>query len=283
MGRVKIPMAYRTDDRARRVTLCKRKKGLYKKAEELAKLCGVEVSVVIVGDSCKPSQMVATGHGNYTDLPSTYRVLSRYSELVTMTPLDTPPAALDARETLKDQERDLERQRREIELLRQELTKCNPQSALLAEREESDDEEDEEMDEENPTALDIAASPEAAPTKDDEQGGLPTIEGAAGLNAFAAAAGEQLNEGQAAKSPIPGVQLTKSLSAEMISALTSDGRGAVITQSPKALDDLHKLARKDSAELKKTEFHRRESSSLHYSDLSLGRTISEEITGSQRP
>ena len=88
-GRVKIPMAYRTDDRARRVTLCKRKKGLYKKAEELAKLCGVEVprcksrccltrccqvSVVIVGDSCKPSQMVATGHGNYSDLPSTYRV-----------------------------------------------------------------------------------------------------------------------------------------------------------------------------------------------------------------
>ena len=35
-GRVKIPIAYRTDDRARRVTLCKRKKGLYKKAEELA-------------------------------------------------------------------------------------------------------------------------------------------------------------------------------------------------------------------------------------------------------
>lgn len=131
MGRVKIPMAYRTDDRARRVTLCKRKKGLYKKAEELAKLCGVEVAVVIVGDGCKPSQMVSTGHGNYTDLPSTYRVLTRYSEKVTMAPLNTPSTAMDARETLKQQDKQLEIQRREIEELRRQLTDVNPESSLL--------------------------------------------------------------------------------------------------------------------------------------------------------
>ena len=67
-------MEYRTDDQARRVTLCKRKKGLYKKAEELAQLCGIEVAMVIVGDGCKPAQMVATGSGNYHDIASTYRV-----------------------------------------------------------------------------------------------------------------------------------------------------------------------------------------------------------------
>merc|ERR1711966_493250 len=95
MGRVKIPIAYRTDDRARRVTLCKRKKGLYKKAEELSKLCGVEVAVVIIGDTCKPSQMVSTGTANYTDIATTYRVLRDYSEQVTHAPPTTPPAALD--------------------------------------------------------------------------------------------------------------------------------------------------------------------------------------------
>merc|ERR1711865_38372 len=89
--------------------------------------------------------MVATGHGNYSDLPSTYRVLSRFSELVTMTPLETPPAALDARETLKNQEKDLEKQRREIEQLKRELAVSNPQSSLLADKEESEEEEDEEM------------------------------------------------------------------------------------------------------------------------------------------
>jgi len=280
MGRVKIPMAYRTDDRARRVTLCKRKKGLYKKAEELAKLCGVEVSVVIVGDSCKPSQMVATGHGNYSDLPSTYRVLSRFSELVTMTPLETPPAALDARETLKNQEKDLEKQRREIEQLKRELAVSNPQSSLLADKEESEEEEDEEMEEEPRAAPGAAAAPEAPPpakydAAKEEQG----VNALSGLNAFAAAAGEQ-----AAQAPKLGIQLTKSLSAEMISAMTSDGRGEVISGiSPKACDDLFQLARKDSEELKQAELQRSESSTMRYSDLSLGRTISEEITGSKIP
>eukprot|EP00656_Telonema_subtile_P028684 TRINITY_DN3126_c0_g1_i3.p1 TRINITY_DN3126_c0_g1~~TRINITY_DN3126_c0_g1_i3.p1 ORF type:complete len:315 (-),score=60.51 TRINITY_DN3126_c0_g1_i3:325-1269(-) len=167
MGRVKIPIAYRTDDRARRVTLCKRKKGLYKKAEELAKLCGVDVAVVIVGDGCKPAQMVSTGHGNYTDLPSTYRVLSRYSEMVTMTPLNTPAAALDARQTLKDQDRQLERQRREIEELRRQLAKTDPGSSLLMVDDENTESRGEEdmLDDDDELGMECIATPQHVPIK----------------------------------------------------------------------------------------------------------------------
>jgi len=114
-------MEYRTDDQARRVTLCKRKKGLYKKAEELAQLCGIEVAMVIVGDGCKPAQMVATGSGNYHDIASTYRVVTRYTQLVKGQPIETPVAAMDSRETLIQQQKELERQRREIEQLRRQL------------------------------------------------------------------------------------------------------------------------------------------------------------------
>merc|ERR1711865_1073328 len=121
MGRTRIPMEYRTDDQARRVTLCKRKKGLYKKAEELAQLCGIEVAMVIVGDGCKPAQMVATGSGNYHDIASTYRVMNRYTQLVKGQPIETPVAAMDSRETLIQQQKELERQRREIEQLRRQL------------------------------------------------------------------------------------------------------------------------------------------------------------------
>merc|ERR1712070_530072 len=122
MGRVKIPMAYRTDDRARRVTLCKRKKGLYKKAEELAKLCGVEVAVVIVGDSCHPSQHVSTGSGEYQDIPSACRVLSKYQKTIS-SPAVLSPADLasEAAAVLEKQQVQLEQQRRQIEELTQKL------------------------------------------------------------------------------------------------------------------------------------------------------------------
>merc|ERR1712091_65500 len=43
MGRRKIDIAYINDDRVRKVTFCKRKGGLFKKAEDLSKLCGVEI------------------------------------------------------------------------------------------------------------------------------------------------------------------------------------------------------------------------------------------------
>merc|ERR1711959_40757 len=140
MGRVKVPVTYRTDDRARRVTLCKRKKGLYKKAEELASLCGVEVAVVVVGEKCKPSQMVATGHGLVSDIPSCYRVLTQYTKKVTMTPLDTPAAAaVESQETLKMNERLLETQRRQIEALKRQLSETDPTSSLLVVHEQDED------------------------------------------------------------------------------------------------------------------------------------------------
>ena len=172
----------------------------------------------------------------------------------------------------------MEKQRREIEQLKRELAVSNPKSSLLADKEESEEEEDEEMEEEPPAAPGAAAAPEEPPpakydAAKEEQG----VNALSGLNAFAAAAGEQ-----AAQAPKLGIQLTKSLSAEMISAMTSDGRGAVITQSPKD-DDLFQMARQDSFELKKTELQRTESDTMLYSDLSLGRTISEEITGSKIP
>ena len=171
----------------------------------------------------------------------------------------------------------MEKQRREIEQLKRELAVSNPKSSLLADKEESEEEEDEEMEEEPPAAPGAAAAPEEPPpakydAAKEEQG----VNALSGLNAFAAAAGEQ-----AAQAPKLGIQLTKSLSAEMISAMTSDGRGAVITQSPEQADDLFRMARQDSLELKKTELQRTESDTMRYSDLSLGRTISEEITGSK--
>lgn len=156
-------MAYRTDDRARRVTLCKRKKGLYKKAEELAKLCGVDVAVVIVGDGCKPAQMVSTGHGNYSDLPSCYRVLTKYTERVTMAPLPTPAAAMDARATLVAQDNELERQRREIEDLRRQLAETDPNSQLLRLEDEELDDELSTLDEEIQATA--TPTPRASPSK----------------------------------------------------------------------------------------------------------------------
>eukprot|EP00656_Telonema_subtile_P028685 TRINITY_DN3126_c0_g1_i4.p1 TRINITY_DN3126_c0_g1~~TRINITY_DN3126_c0_g1_i4.p1 ORF type:complete len:237 (-),score=48.35 TRINITY_DN3126_c0_g1_i4:325-1035(-) len=125
--------------------------------------------------------MVSTGHGNYTDLPSTYRVLSRYSEMVTMTPLNTPAAALDARQTLKDQEylfellsmlivwcsRQLERQRREIEELRRQLAKTDPGSSLLMVDDENTESRGEEdmLDDDDELGMECIATPQHVPIK----------------------------------------------------------------------------------------------------------------------
>lgn len=117
----RIPMEYRTDDQARRITLCKRKKGLCKKAEELAQLCGIQVAVCIVGDGCKPAQMVATGSGAYHDIASCHQVMTEYSAQVKVQEIDNPTAAVDSRKTLVEQRQQLERQRREIVLLRRQL------------------------------------------------------------------------------------------------------------------------------------------------------------------
>merc|ERR1712199_31414 len=137
-----VPLEYRTDSRARRVTLCKRKKGLYKKAEELATAGGLDVAVIIVGDSCKPAQMIANKHGNFTDLPRAYNLLQRYSEKVQAGQVNQPTAADQVKETLKAQEQKLLEQRREIEQLKQEILeragKPLDKDAIRAERRRED-------------------------------------------------------------------------------------------------------------------------------------------------
>lgn len=72
MGRRKIDIEYINDSRVRQVTLCKRRVGLFKKASDLSKLCGVEVAVVIVTDNNKTNEF------STTDVD---RVLGRYKDL----------------------------------------------------------------------------------------------------------------------------------------------------------------------------------------------------------
>merc|ERR1712054_337944 len=71
MGRRKIEMEYLTDDRVRKVTFCKRKGGLFKKAQDLSLLCGCEVAVVILCEN-KTCQFAST------DME---RILSRYQAM----------------------------------------------------------------------------------------------------------------------------------------------------------------------------------------------------------
>merc|ERR1712022_106261 len=72
MGRRKIEMEYLVDDRVRKVTFCKRKGGLFKKADDLSKLTGVEVAVLIVGEGTKTNNFATT------DLN---RIINRFQEL----------------------------------------------------------------------------------------------------------------------------------------------------------------------------------------------------------
>ena len=82
MCRAAIGTDFREDKTARKVTLSKRKKGIYKKCLELASLCGVEIAIICVGDYCKPSSYVATPDGEQTDLPSAFRVVQRFSDAI---------------------------------------------------------------------------------------------------------------------------------------------------------------------------------------------------------
>lgn len=82
MGRAAIGTSFREDKTARKVTLSKRKKGIYKKCLELSSLCGVEMAIICVGDYCKPSAFVSTPTGPQEDLASTYRVVQRFSDSI---------------------------------------------------------------------------------------------------------------------------------------------------------------------------------------------------------
>merc|ERR1711998_674825 len=104
MGRRKIDIAFITDDRVRKVTFCKRKAGLFKKADDLSKLCGVEIAVVIVGDN-KTSEFAST---------DVDRILNRYKDVKSGNGADSSENS-----RLWEQ---LESQRRQLEALTRELT-----------------------------------------------------------------------------------------------------------------------------------------------------------------
>jgi len=105
MGRRKIDIAYLPDDRVRKVTFCKRKGGLFKKADDLSKLCGVEVAVLIVSDT-KTCEYAST---------DVSRILQRYQALRA-----GDSATMETSETHKLWLR-LENQRRELENLTRQL------------------------------------------------------------------------------------------------------------------------------------------------------------------
>merc|ERR1711970_198786 len=104
MGRRKIDIAYLNDDRVRKVTFCKRKGGLFKKADDLSKLCGVEVAVVILQDK-KTCEYASTDMN---------RILQRYQAM-------QAGAARDDTSEIARLWTHLETQRREMEALTREL------------------------------------------------------------------------------------------------------------------------------------------------------------------
>merc|ERR1711998_143172 len=109
MGRRKIDIAYLNDDRVRKVTFCKRKGGLFKKADDLSKLCGVEVAVVIIQENDKTCHFASSSDVDHT--------LDRFKHCVARSGIPRESA-----EQLADQKNMIiERQRREIENLQRQL------------------------------------------------------------------------------------------------------------------------------------------------------------------
>jgi len=104
MGRRKIDIAYLTDDRVRKVTFCKRKGGLFKKADDLSKLCGVEVAVVIIAEK-KTCEYASTDMN---------RILERYQTMQV-------GVVRDETSEIARLWTQLETQRREMEALTREL------------------------------------------------------------------------------------------------------------------------------------------------------------------
>lgn len=117
MGRRKIEMEYLVDDRVRKVTFCKRKGGLFKKADDLSKLCGVEIAVVIVAGENKTCEFAST------DMD---RILTKYKDINAG---QAPATQDDITERLWAQ---LESQRREIEGLQRELLEEHKKVEALA-------------------------------------------------------------------------------------------------------------------------------------------------------
>merc|ERR1711998_465790 len=86
---------------------CKRKGGLFKKADDLAKLCGVEVAVIIITENQQKTCTYAS-----TDLD---RVVKRYQDLNAEDRVTAPDSQID------ELYNKLEIQRRELEKVQREL------------------------------------------------------------------------------------------------------------------------------------------------------------------
>ncbi|KAI5073380.1 hypothetical protein GOP47_0011393 [Adiantum capillus-veneris] len=77
MGRAKIPITWIKSDASRHVTFTKRKKGLKKKVEELAILCGVEVCMICFGPQAGKPSSTPYSWG----LPGVAHVIEKYRSL----------------------------------------------------------------------------------------------------------------------------------------------------------------------------------------------------------
>lgn len=73
MGRRKIAIEPLTDDRNRTVTFTKRKAGLFKKAHELAILCEIDISVIIIGRNHKVYEYSSNDPNEIIDRFKAYR------------------------------------------------------------------------------------------------------------------------------------------------------------------------------------------------------------------
>lgn len=93
MGRGKIAIQRIDNSTSRQVTFSKRRKGLIKKAKELAILCDAEVSVVIFSSTGKLYEFSSTRSGNFiffsfpfcnTPICSFFLILSLYIMILTI-------------------------------------------------------------------------------------------------------------------------------------------------------------------------------------------------------
>ncbi|KAB1221360.1 Agamous-like MADS-box protein AGL61 [Morella rubra] len=67
MGRRKIEMKMVKDNNCRQVTFSKRRTGLFKKANELATLCGADVAIVVFSPGGKPFSFGHPSVGSVSD------------------------------------------------------------------------------------------------------------------------------------------------------------------------------------------------------------------------
>ena len=96
MGRRKIEIEPLTDDRNRTVTFVKRKAGLFKKAYELAILCQVDLSVVIVGNNNKIYEFSTV---DTNEVIKTYQLVSKSKKKIHES--KSPEAYLDYKKKIK--------------------------------------------------------------------------------------------------------------------------------------------------------------------------------------